>query len=102
MDVFTEENRNRYLNETTESLNALLNDAFLEDQNQIRAEFPKGSERTDISVEHTKVSLCYLNDSKTPLIEVAIQVSYQDVIIAEYKSVYDSTGELEEEFFYFE
>ena len=36
MDVFTEENRNRYLNETTESLNALLNDAFLEDQNHPR------------------------------------------------------------------
>lgn len=102
MDVFTEENRERYLTETTESLNALLNDAFLEDQNQIRSEFPKGSERTDIDIAHTKVALCFIDDAKTPLIEVAIQVSYQETIIAEYRSIYDANGELEEEFFYFE
>ena len=103
MDNFSEENRKKYLEETSTSLDALLNDAFLgKDQNQIRSEFPKGSERKDINYENTKVSLTFLNESKDPIIEVAIQISFEKTAIAEYKSLYNANGELEDEFFYLE
>ena len=48
------------------------------------------------------ISMAYLNDSDTPIIEVALQVGYKEAPIAEYKSVYNASGELEDEFFYFE
>lgn len=103
MDSFSEKNREKYLEETSGSLDALLNDAFFgEDQNEIRSEFPKGCERNDIAYENTKVSLSYLNESKDAIIEVAIQISFKEAPIAEYKSLYNSNGELEDEFFYLE
>ncbi len=103
MDNFSEENRKKYLEETSNSLNGLLDDAFLgEDQNQIRSEFPKGCERKDIKYENTKVSLSFLNESKDAIIEIAIQIGFKEAAIAEYKSVYNANGELVDEFFYLE
>ena len=61
MDSFSEKNREKYLEETSGSLDALLNDAFFgEDQNEIRSEFPKGCERNELVYENTKISLSYL------------------------------------------
>jgi len=103
MDKFSDKKREEYLQETSQSLDALLNDAFLgNDQNEIRSEFPDGCERKDIRIENTKVSLTFINESKEPQIEVVIQISYEEVPIGEYKSVYDLTGELQDEFFYLE
>ncbi len=103
MDNFSEKKRNEYLKETSQSLNALLDDAFLgDDQNEIRTEFPPNCERSDIKVENTKVSLAFINDSKEPQIEIIIQIGYKDAIIGEYGSVYDINGELLDEFFFIE
>ena len=102
MDNFSQEKRELYLNENKQSLKGLLDDAFEEDQNQIRSEFPKACVREDLIIENTKVSMAYLNDSDTPIIEVALQVGYKEAPIAEYKSVYNASSELEDEFFYFE
>lgn len=103
MDNFSEEKREEYLKETSQSLDALLNDALLgNDQNEIRSEFPAGCERKDIKIENKKVSLTFLNESKEPQIEIELQITYEGVPIGEYKSVYDLTGELQDEFFYLE
>ena len=103
MDNFSEKKRAEYLQETSQSLDALLNDALLgNDQNELRTGFPEGCERKDIKIENSKVSLTYLNESEEPLIEVIIQISYQEVPIGEYRSEYDMNGELQDEFFYLE
>ena len=103
MDKFSDEKREEYLQETSQSLDALLNDALLgNDQNELRSGFPDGCERKDIRIENTKVSLTFINESKEPQIEVVIQISYEEVPIGEYKNVYDLTGELQDEFFYLE
>jgi hypothetical protein len=103
MDQFSDEKRKEYLQETAQSLDALLNDAFLgNDQNEIRSDFPAGCNREDIKIENTKVSLAFLNELKEPQIEVVIQIGYEKVPIGEYRSVYDLTGELMDEFFYLE
>jgi len=103
MDNFTEKKREEYLKETSLSLDALLNDAFLgDDQNEIRSGFPPDCKRNDIKVENTKVSLTFINDSKDPQIETIIQISYEEAILGEYGSIYDINGELQDEFFYME
>ncbi len=103
IDNFSEKKRKEYLKETSQSLNALLDDAFLgDDQNELRAEFPPDCERNDIKVENTKVSLAFINDSKEPQIEIIIQIGFKDLILGEYGSVYDVNGELQDEFFFME
>ena len=103
IEPFSEENRKKYLKETRSSLDALLNDAFIgEDQNGIRSAFPDDSDRKSINMDNTKVSLNFVNDSKDPIREVAIQISFKENLIGEYKGVYDMTGELEDEFLYLE
>lgn len=103
MDNLSEERREGYLKETSESLEALLNDALLgDDQNEIRSEFPPGCKRRDIRTDHSKVSLAYINESKEPQIEVELLISYEGVLIGEYKSLYDMSGELQDESFYLE
>lgn len=103
MDNFSEEKRQEYLKETSQSLDALLDDAFLgDDQNEIKSEFPEGCGRKDIKVTNSKVSLTFLNESKEPLIEIELQINCKDELIGEYKSVYDMNGELQDEIFYLE
>lgn len=98
---FSPEKRQEYLTETSQSLEALLDNTFLgDDQNEIKSEFPEGSERKDIIVSNTRVSLNYLNGSEVPLIEVELQITYKDELIGEYKSVYGMDGELQDEYFY--
>jgi hypothetical protein len=98
---FSAEKRATYLKETSESLEALLDDAFLgDDQNEIKTEFPEGSQRKDIIVSNTRISLNYMNGSEVPLIEVELQISYKNELIGEYKSVYGMDGELQDEYFY--
>jgi len=36
-------------------------------------------------MDNTKVSLNFVNDSKDPIIEVAIQISFKENLIGEYK-----------------
>jgi hypothetical protein len=103
MENFSEKKRKEYLKETTQSLNALLDDAFLgDDQNELRAEFPPDCKRNDIKIENTKVSLAFINDAIEPQIEIIIQIGYKDAIIGEYGSVYIVNGELLDEFFFME
>ena len=103
MTDFTADKRTKYLAETTESLDALLNDAFLgENQNELKSEFSPGTERKDILIDNTKISLSFLNDSADAVIEVAIQMTQADVSIGEYKSVYDLEGNVIDEIFYLE
>ena len=103
MNNFSDKKREEYLDETSQSFDALLNDALLgPDQNELRSEFPSGCERKDVEIENTKVSLTFLNESKEPQIEVEIQISYKEEPIGEYKSVYDLNGELQDELFYLE
>lgn len=100
MEAFSLENRQTYLKEAISSLNGLLDDAFLgDDQNEIRSEFPENCKREDITIENTKVSLAFLNESEDALIEIAIQITLDGALLGEYKSVYSANGELEDEFF---
>ena len=102
-DNFTKEKRNQYVRETTQSLEALLNDIFLgEDQNQIRQEFPNECSIGDIELVQTRVSFNYYNDDQTPRIEVRLEVAYKDQPLAEYNSIYNQEGSLIDELFYFE
>jgi len=98
--AFSEENRKTYLAESINSLDAILNDALLgEDQNEIRSEFPPNCGREDIRIENTRVGLMFLNEAEEAIIEVLIQISFQENAIGEYKSIYNLNGELEDEFF---
>jgi len=98
--AFSEENRKTYMTESINSLDAILNDALLgEDQNEIRSEFPPKCNREDIKIENTRVGLMYLNEAEEAIIEVLIQISFEENAIGEYKSVYNINGELEDEFF---
>lgn len=98
---FNQDDRQRYYNETLESLNALLQDALAgEDQNEIKPAFPPNCGLDDIQIESSKTSLNYINNESTPIIEVIIQISYNKEVIGEYTSEYSIDGELVDEAFY--
>lgn len=98
---FSKEDRQRYYNETLDSLNALLQDALAgEDQNEIKPAFPPNCSLDDIQIESSKTSLNYINNESTPSIEVIIQISYNKEVIGEYTSEYNIDGELVDEAFY--
>lgn len=101
-ESFSQENRKRYLEETTNSLNALLDDAFGEDQNELRSIFPNECERATINIDGARVSLTFLNGTDESFIEVTIQISFKEAVLGEYHSVYDMNGDLEDESFFFE
>ena len=103
MDSFSDKKRAAYLQETANSLEALLDDALLgDDQNGIRLNFPAGCERKDIVIGNTRVSLSFLNEAAEPQIEVVLEINYKEEAIGEYQSAYDITGELQDEVFYME
>ena len=103
MDSFSDNKREGYLNETIQSLDALLNDALLgEDQNGIKPNFPEGCERKDVVVGNTRVSLTYLNQAEVPQIDVVLEITYNEMVIGEYQSAYDMDGVLQDEVFYLE
>ena len=103
MESFSDNKREAYLNETVQSLDALLNDALLgDDQNGIKPNFPEGCERKDIELGNTRVSLTYLNQAAIPQIEVVLEITYNEVAIGEYQSAYDTDGVLQDEVFYME
>lgn len=98
---FSKEDRQRYYNETLDSLNALLQDALAgEDQNEIKPAFPPNCSLDDIQIESSKTSLNYINNESTPVIEIIIQISYNKEVIGEYTSEYNTDGELVDEAFY--
>ncbi len=101
LDNFTTAKRDEYMQDAFDSLDALITDALLgEDQNGIKSEFPQGCKAEDISVENSKVSLSFLNGADEAMIEVVVQIGYQEAAFGEYKSVYDLEGELLDEFFF--
>ena len=100
---FTSVKRTQYLQETSESLEAFLNDALVgADQNEIKTEFPDACKLSDIKIESKKVSLVYHEGQPEGQIEVVIEISFNNEFLGEYNSVYDLNGNLIDELFYFE
>jgi hypothetical protein len=99
---FSAENRKKYLSETTLSLNALLDDAFGEDLNQLRSVFPVECTRDKIKIIDARVSLSFINGADVAVIEVQLQISFDKASLGEYQSVYNLNGVLEDESFFFE
>jgi hypothetical protein len=103
MENFTEEKRKKYIFDTKNSLESLLNDALIgADQNDIKSDFPDNCKLADIKLAQTRVSFSYYNEDTDPQIEVVLEISYLDEALAEYSSIYDIKGELVDELFCFE
>lgn len=100
---FTSVKRAQYLQETSNSLEAFLNDALVgADQNEIRTDFPDSCKLSDIKIESKKVSMVYYDGKPEGQIEVVIEISFNEEFLGEYNSIYNMDGELIDELFYFE
>ena len=99
IDTFSEEKRKEFLEDAFAGVEAILHDALEgEDNNGIRSSFPADVTLDKIGVDQYRVSMVYENDAQEAFIEASVQFGYGDIVLGEYRSVYNLRGDLQDEF----